>query len=262
LGAVYVLSGAALNGPPLVRVTAFLGEAGFGWSVAALGDASGDGSADFVAGNWSTRAGCCFFYPGSARVHSGVDGAFVQSGGYGSNGRLGRAGDWNDDGLQDYLVQLDSDYQTGSFQARIVAGRPPLPMPNPDCAGTPNGCQPMIFTTSTPSPQATTPFGIHATGFEAGVQGFLLLGTGERAVPFGAGQLCVARPFARYLAQMRELEATPWCPIAQSYEFQPGQLGQGPLAPGETFFGQFFALGPAGLGALETSGSIRVQVWP
>jgi hypothetical protein len=129
-GSVYIFSGANLTSRPRLRVTAYNGHVGFGTSIASLGDFDGDGVPDFVTGDTLSRTGCCHYHPGSANVLSGSDGSTLMDLPPGTGGQYSSAGDWNSDGLADYLVSGAALVLGGPYELSIVAGQ--LPMPNAD----------------------------------------------------------------------------------------------------------------------------------
>lgn len=265
-GSVFVYLGGDLGSAPVRQVDANPGESGFGWSLAALGDFDGDGAADFVTGSQRSQSGCCHFYQGTTRVCSGTDGESLFQFGSNTNGRYQDAGDWNGDGHSDYLVSGTPTEQhagpqgTGIYETSIVAGDFAGILVDSFCGGTPAGCDPLMYFGGEPSVSSADSLALFALGFENGPQGFLLLGSSTSGVPFGSGQLCVAPPFVRRKAAIRDYPWSPTCDKSFSYEFVPGELGQGFMSVGEVVFAQFVSRGAGG--SLGVSDGFSFTVYP
>ncbi len=126
------------------KVTVYSGEAGtplftrlgdgeqdfLGYSVAAVGDVTGDGVTDLVSGAWGDdKGGENWTSFGMLRAYSGADGATLATvwGDHEHDGlgvSAAGAGDVNGDGMPDYMAGAPGDQSTGVYSgmARVYSG--------------------------------------------------------------------------------------------------------------------------------------------
>ncbi len=126
---VVLLAGAALAQAPLSPLLTVAGQAAnefFGASISVAGDANADGSTDFVVG---APGGISLFafLPGSARIFSGVNGAFLAGITMPVPGPLfaasvAPAGDVDGDGHDDALIGMRPTLQASRMIALVISG--------------------------------------------------------------------------------------------------------------------------------------------
>jgi hypothetical protein len=119
--------------------------------------------------------------------------------------------------------------------------------PTTYCTGKANsdGCVPAIAFTGQPDHSGATTFQISATNFLAGFSGHLFYGTtGQAAIPFKGGLMCVAQPIRRTPAQMPAGAGA--CGGMFDMDFNAHcATGVNPaLAPGQHVFVQYWQFDP------------------
>ncbi|PCJ55218.1 MAG: hypothetical protein COA70_02950 [Planctomycetota bacterium] len=110
LGRVMVYSG--VDGSVLYQFDPSTAVSGFGTSIDMLGDVNADGTIDFILGERNENSGG-LFGNGSATVYSGLDGSvlyklFGENSFDGFGASVSRAGDINQDGYDDFLINADA----------------------------------------------------------------------------------------------------------------------------------------------------------
>ncbi|MBC8329374.1 MAG: FG-GAP repeat protein, partial [Planctomycetes bacterium] len=141
-GSAFVLSGATgriihhFGGQPVWERKNWDFRPHFGYSVAGVGDANGDGCPDILVGEpWASPRRMAF--RGSAKLFSGLDGKLLHRfDGDKDDVRFGMsvagAGDVNRDGLADLVVGSQDSFQAGEFRSGSVSVFTLLPYLIPD----------------------------------------------------------------------------------------------------------------------------------
>lgn len=261
-GAVYLHSG--LNGAVLQLFRGGINDQ-LGWSIATLGDVSGDGFPDFVFGSPSdsTHQTAC----GGAFVHSGANGQLL----YQMNGSdaldlfgtaVAAAGDINLDGVPDMIVGAyrDNSPPGASDHGAVYVFSGACGPPATYCTAKTNslGCVPTIYATGTASLTGPDDFFVRASDVINQKSGLLIWSFQPTAKPFMGGHLCVGYSIRRTppLTSGGNSGAAD-CSGALAYRFTHNFLLSNAAPAGNTVFTQFHSrdpLHPDGTGVSLTGG--------
>jgi hypothetical protein len=235
-----------------------------GWTVATLGDLSGDGVTDFMFGSPSdtthgTSAGAAFVYSGASgqllyQLNGGDSADLFAS--------VAAAGDVDSDGVPDLIVGAYRDdsppgmIDTGAVYVFSGSCGPPATY----CTAKTNsqGCVPTIYPTGSTSVSGPDDFYVRASSVINKKMGLLLWSFQPDSKQFMAGYLCIGYAIRRSPPLLSGGSVgAPDCSGTFAYNFTHNFLINQNALVGNTVFTQYYSrdpLHPDGTGASLTAG--------
>ncbi len=185
------------TGGEIHALFASLANEAFGFSVAGVGDVTGDGTPDFAVGAWSDNGGGT--QAGSARVMSGATGAIeLVVDGFGPTDGLGyamaSAGDVNQDGVPDVFIgAVDHAFPDNGYAIVVSGSCGGTSIYGAGCPGT-GGFAPAIVIAGCVAAGAGVTLGVEQG--PGGGAAFLLAGPASAPIPLGGGCDLLVQPVA------------------------------------------------------------------
>ena len=245
-----------------VELFTFYGDAefdSFGTAVDGAGDANGDGTADLLVG--APNHDGPGPNAGQVRVFSGADGSVLWTVAGDSvtdtfGGAVAGVGDMNGDGADDVVAGAHWDGVNGglSGSAEVLSGVL-LGSYATYCSATANSSGGAASIGATGSASAVAgDLVLHAQGLPSGVPGLFFYGGSATQLPFGDGFLCTAGAIFRLQPPLFS-DDLGTVQRALDLSSPPADAGPGAIAPGDTWYFQFWfrdlAAGGAGFNTTD-----------